>query len=183
MPFPTQPAFVHHGTWDHSTRQHPAMKWMESCTLDFDTHTFPTKWMHPDCETVLADGSRHRGREIANEAIKQVYGPLAAHLHEPFYLVVTEAGDGASWDMIGLAMVYANLSEDGSGSGGEAKVKDLSGKEWDFKMPGAFKFHYVKDKEGPDGIYLRRSELCSDSGVPMKLMLKRGLIGAKDLGL
>src|SRR5690242_12634653 len=28
MAFPTQPAFVHYGTWDDESRKHPAMKWM-----------------------------------------------------------------------------------------------------------------------------------------------------------
>jgi len=34
MSFPTQEAFVHTGTWDSTTRKHPAMKWMETYTND-----------------------------------------------------------------------------------------------------------------------------------------------------
>lgn len=32
MSFPTTPTFVHTGPWNHQTRAHPAMKWMEDYT-------------------------------------------------------------------------------------------------------------------------------------------------------
>lgn len=31
---PTKEAFIHTGSWDDETRQHPAMKWMEQYTRD-----------------------------------------------------------------------------------------------------------------------------------------------------
>jgi hypothetical protein len=36
MSVPTTPAFVHAGTWDDETRKHPAMKWMEEYTINFN---------------------------------------------------------------------------------------------------------------------------------------------------
>jgi hypothetical protein len=29
MSYPTQPAFIHTGTWDDETRKHECMKWMQ----------------------------------------------------------------------------------------------------------------------------------------------------------
>jgi len=178
---PTQPAFVHHGTWDNTTRKHPAMKWMEQYTLDFDTNDFSPKWYSKDWSLHKADGVIISGRENGIAALRELYGPLTSHLHEPYYLVCTEVADG--WDMIGFANVYGNLN--GSPAPGEKKVKDLQGKEWDLRVPSGFHFHYIKDSkaENGGGIVLKKTEITSDSGVPMGIMLKRGLIQAKDLGL
>jgi hypothetical protein len=177
----TKPAFIHHGTWDETTRKHPAMKWMEQETLDFDTHNFSPKWFSKDFTFHKADGTIFSGREKALEAMRELYGPLTAHFHEPYFLVCTEADDG--WDMIGQAKMFANLA--GNPAPGEKKVKDLQGREWDMGIPGGFHFHYLKDPsaENGGGMVINKAEFMSDSGVPMGIMLKRGLIQAKDLGL
>lgn len=178
---PTTPAFVHHSTWDDTTRKHPAMKWMEDYTLDFDTHSFSPKWYSKDWTLHKADGGVVSGREAGIAALKEIYGPLTAHFHEPYFLICTEIADG--WDMIGQAKLFGNLN--GSPAAGEAKVKDRQGREWDMCVPGGFHFHYVKDPgaENGGGILLKKTEIMSDSGVPMGIMLKRGLIKAQDLGL
>jgi hypothetical protein len=177
----TEPAFVHHGTWDDTTRKHPAMKWMEDYALDFDTHSFSPKWYSKDWTLQKSDGSIVSGREEGIAALRELYGPLTSHLHEPYFLVCTEVAEG--WDMIGLAKLFGNLS--GSPAAGETKTKDLQGRKWDMGIPAAFHLHYVKDlgAENGGGILLKRTEIMSDSGVPLGIMLKRGLIKATDLGL
>lgn len=178
---PTKPAFVHHSTWDDTTRKHPAMKWMEDYALDFDTHSFSPKWYSKDWTLHMADGRMVSGRDEAIAAIRELYGPLTSHFHEPYFLVCHDVADG--WDMIGQAKLYGNLN--GKPAAGEEKVKDRQGREWDMALPAAFHFHYVKDPgaENGGGISLKKTEIMSDSGVAMGIMLKRGLIKAQDLGL
>jgi len=178
---PTRPAFVHYGTWDDTTRKHPALKWTEQYVLDFDTQSFSPKWYSKDWTLHKADGIKVSGRENSIAAAREIYGPLTSHFHEPYFAVITETADG--WDMIGLAKVFGNLN--GSPAAGEKKVKDLQGREWDMGVPGAFHLHYVKDPQAENGggIVITKTEIMSDSGVGMGIMLKRGLIQAKDLGL
>ena len=57
MSFPTQPAFVHNGSWDDTTRTHPAMEWMERYTKQaidgrqMDDPSARAKWMTDDRES------------------------------------------------------------------------------------------------------------------------------------
>ena len=61
------------------------------------------------------------------------------------------------------------------------KVKDkLHGLEWDTALPAAFKFRYVRDSRGPDGILMSRTELMTDSGVALKKLLERGVLKAEN---
>ena len=85
--------------------------------------------------------------------------------------------------MLGQATLFANLP--GAPAAGETKVKDASGKEWDMGVPSGFHFFYKKDDKADNGLgmFIKRTEVMSDSGVPMGIMLKRGLIKASDLGL
>jgi len=53
------------------------------------------------------------------------------------------------YELLGQALFYANLP--GQPAAGEAKVKDLSGREWDFKIPAGFRFQFVKDSNAPNG--------------------------------
>lgn len=178
---PETPAFVYHNTWDATTRKHPAMKWMEEYTRDFDSQNFSPKWYSKDWTLHQADGTVVSGRDEGIAALRELYRPLTAHFHEPYFLVCTDVADG--WDMIRQATLFGNLG--GTPAAGEKKVKDRQGREWDMGLPAAFHFHYVKDSgaENGGGIVLKRTEIMSDSGVPMGIMLKRGLINTKDLGL
>lgn len=36
MSYPTTQVFIHKGSWDDETRQHPVMHWMEQYTKEFD---------------------------------------------------------------------------------------------------------------------------------------------------
>jgi hypothetical protein len=178
---PTTPAFVHRGTWDETTRKHPAMKWMEAFNKDFDTHGPSPKWYTADASFQKADGTEFHGREQVMVANKELYGSLTSYFHEPYFVTCNETEDG--YEMLGQAKLFANLP--GKPSAGERKVKDKSGKEWDMSIPGAFHFWYVNDEKAENGlgIAIKRTEIMSDGSVPMGIMLKRGLISAQDLGL
>ena len=45
----TKPAFIHYGTWDDETRQHPAMKWMEDYTKNTNNRA---DWGQEECDWV-----------------------------------------------------------------------------------------------------------------------------------
>ena len=82
--------------------------------------------------------------------------------------------------MLGQATAYAVLP--GKPAADEVKVKDnIHGLEWDIALPAAFKFRYVRDSRGPDGILMSRTELMSDSGVALKKLLKRGVLKVENL--
>ena len=77
--------------------------------------------------------------------------------------------------MIGQAWLHANLP--GEPKTGERRVKDLSGKEWDVKIPGGFHFVYVKQEGAPhDGIVLARTEIMSDSMPAVQILMARGVM-------
>ena len=174
---PTVPAFVYTGTWSETTRKHPAMKWMEKVTNDFDANGPSAKWYTSDASVQKGDGSEYHGQEQTVAAIKEVYGPFTAYHHEPYFVMCSATDDG--YEMLGQAKLFANLP--GAPGAGESKVKDKSGKEWDLAVPAAFHFWYVHDEKA--GMAIKRTEIMSDGSVPMVIMLKRGLISAKDLGL
>jgi hypothetical protein len=176
MSFPTKPAFVHYGDWSESTAKHPAVKWMEVHTYEFDTRTWESKRYTSDFTYVAPDGQVHEGRDKALEAIKTTYAPLTAQCHRPYFMVCTETEEG--YDMIGQATLYANLS--GEPAAGESKVTDKDGKKWDLAIPGAFHFWCVKTE---DGFLLKRTEMHADTGPLVMGLLKRGVISPKHLGL
>lgn len=82
--------------------------------------------------------------------------------------------------MTGNAWAYVNLP--GQSSAGN-KIKDLEGQEWDMRVPGGFHFVYAKDDSKAGGIGLKSTKITSDSGPVVVELLKRGVIGPKDLGL
>lgn len=176
MSFPTKPAFVHHGSWDQTTAQHPAMKWMEEYNHDFDTQSWDSKWYSEDWTYVASDGNIYQGKEKALEAVKSFYSPLTTYFHEPFLVMCSETPDG--YEMIGQAKLYANLP--GEPHVEEKKVKDGSGRDWDLAVPGAFYFQYAKHG---GGFVLKKTEMMGDSGVIAIKLVKRGVIGQKELGL
>lgn len=177
MSFPTQPAFVHTGTWDDETRKHPAMKWMEDYTLNFNKRggwdQKRNDWHSEDFTLVKPDGSVHTGHENAFEQSKSMYGLFTSEFHEPYFLVCWETGTG--WEMLGQAYFYANCV--GESAVGEKKVKDLQGREWDVKIPSAFLFKYLKkDGAAHGGIELGRCEIMSDSLPAVQILMQRGVI-------
>ncbi|ETI29505.1 hypothetical protein G647_01958 [Cladophialophora carrionii CBS 160.54] len=177
MSVPTQPAFIHVGTWDDETRKHPAMKWMEDYTRNFNKRADWGKdecdWFSADFTLVKPDGSSHTGNAQAFKESKSMYQFFTSESHEPYLLVTWETKDG--WNMIGQAHLFANLP--GQATPQEKKVKDLQGREWDVKIPGAFVFHYVRQSGAAhDGIVLKRTEIMSDSLPAVQMLMARGVI-------
>ncbi|KAF2472086.1 uncharacterized protein BDR25DRAFT_313281 [Lindgomyces ingoldianus] len=181
MTFPTQPVFVYEGTWSAEMRAHPAMDWMYNFTSNiFDNRAWdiPTEqYLTEDFVLKKSDGTEVHGREAAWAADKALYAPFTAHKHEPRGLMCAENAEG--WEMVGRANLYVNLP--GAPSEGEKKVKDLDGKEWDAVCAGMFRFLYVKDESGFQGIKLKRTEVCSDPLPALGLMLKRGVVTPEQL--
>lgn len=177
MSFPTQPAFIHSGTWDDVTRRHPAMKWMEDYTLNFNKRgrweDKRNEWHTEDFSLVKPDGSEFKGHEVAWEQSKSMYNFFTKEFHEPYFLVCWEIDDG--WEMLGQAYFYANCI--GESVAGEKKVADLQGREWDVKIPSAFRFIYVKrDGAAHGGIELKRCEIMGDSMPGVHILMQRGVI-------
>ena len=164
-------------------RKHPAMRWMEQYTYAFDKHEhdqeFFDKWYSDDFVLIMADGTEYKGKKDALVKLKEVYGALIAHYHDPYYSSTVEGKNG-TWEMIGQAKLYAKLP--GNPAEGEKPVKDPKGRSWDIALPAAFKFVYAKG-DGPEGLLMTRTELMSDSTPIVMTLLKRGVMSPADLGL
>ncbi len=176
MSSPTQPAFVMRDDWNDESRNHPAMKWMEDYTRMFDQRGYNqekwTDWFTEDMVLTKADGSVHKG-EAAWEASKEVYSAFTEYMHLPYFCVTIDTDDG--WEMVGQAHIYGNLPGQ-RGEGEPPKVKDSrDGKEWEVRIPGAFRFHYVKGK-GKHGMALSATDLHGDSMPVGMTLIKRGVI-------
>ncbi|GAB7333509.1 hypothetical protein MBLNU13_g05094t3 [Cladosporium sp. NU13] len=182
MSFPTQQAFIHSGDWDEETRKHPAMKWMERYTREqIDVRTWangadPNEWHTSDFALQKSDGTRREGADKANDALGEIYGPFTGgQKHEPTFLVCWEEGDG--WSMIGHAKTYVGFQ------GVEGTITDNEGKNWSAVMEAAFRFWYVKDESGPDGIKIKETRIYADPMPALGFMLQNKMVSPKDLGL
>lgn len=176
MSFPTQPAFIHVGTWDDKTRKHPAMKWMEDYTLNFNARgnwdQKSSDWHTSDFTLVKPDGSVYKDADEAFHQAKDMYATFTKEFHEPYFLVAWETSDG--YEMLGQAHLFANCA--GQPGQEEKKVRDGQGREWDVKIPGGFHFEYVKKQGAAHGDYeLRRTEILSDSLPALQILMKRGV--------
>ncbi|KAK5170611.1 uncharacterized protein LTR77_005200 [Saxophila tyrrhenica] len=177
MAYPTVQAFVHYGSWDDETRSHPAMKWMEDYTKSvvdskaWQTDTSPLEHHTPDFHLQRSNGTITQGAEAAWSALAEIYGPFAAHKHDPEFLLTFDVEDG--WRMIGVANVFFKFA----GSDGGA-ITDPQGEKWDGVSPAAFSFRYVKEGEG---IKLKETKIFSDPSPALKLMLQDGALDGEHL--
>lgn len=82
MSYPTQPVFIHQGTWDNETRAHPAMAFMEKYTVHIiDTRSWDTpvtEWHASDFVFQKSTGQVVEGGDAAWKAVQEVYGPFSA---------------------------------------------------------------------------------------------------------
>jgi len=175
--FQTQPAFIHTGPWNDGSRKHPAMKWMEEFTIAFNARSGwdqkTSDWNTPDFSLVKPDGTEVKGAEEAWAEAKALYTPFTSEYHEPFFLVTWETDDG--YEMLGQAYLYANCV--GQKAEGDPKVKDGQGREWEVKIPGGFRFQYVKKNGAAHGDFeMRRCEIMSDSMPAAQILMKRGVL-------
>ncbi|KAK0342825.1 hypothetical protein LTR91_023173 [Friedmanniomyces endolithicus] len=177
MSYPTQEAFVHAGTWDATTRKHPAMKWME----DYTNNIIDGRKFHETASSVgwtteftlkKSTGEVVEGADKAWAALQEIYAPFSEHVHDPTFCVCWETEKG--WDMLGVASMWYNLQ-----APGEGKMKGFGGKEWDGVLSSAFKFAYIKG--GKDGVELASTEIFSDPSAAMVQMLKRGMLKPEQL--
>lgn len=183
MSVKTIPTFIHNNDWDDTSRQHPAMAFMERYTNKFDEGLAAMEaeldvWHDDNFTYVASNGQTVQGIKPAFEALKQTYGPLEKYHHEPYYLncYAAPGGKEGDYEMIGLAKVYVDIPGEKGGEG----PKDLTGKQWEASLPGGFKFYY---RRVGDGFKLAKTEIFSDSGPVVSLLLKKGVVTAKDLGL
>ncbi|KAK1029437.1 hypothetical protein LTR33_017233, partial [Friedmanniomyces endolithicus] len=129
MSYPTQEAFIHTGTWDSTTRKHPAMKWMEDYTNNiidgrkFHETASSVGWT-PEFTLKKSTGEVVEGTDKAWAALQEIYAPFSEHVHDPTFCVCWETEKG--WDMLGVASMWYNLQ-----APGEGKMKGFGGKEWD----------------------------------------------------
>lgn len=157
------------------------MKFMEDYTRNcIDNRSFDkphSDWHSDDYSLLKSDGTEIKGGKDAWAGVGATYAPFTGHHHQPFFLSCIETEYG--YEMIGQAWVFVHFP--GAASAGEQKHKDSEGKEWDMKVPGGFRFEYVKDSA--KGFKLQRTDIMSDSGPAVLRMLRRGLIKPADLGL
>lgn len=92
MSFPTQQVYIHTGSWDDETRQHPAMKWFETYTKEvIDGRQFdkdPLADHISDFVMVKSTGQQVKGAEAALKSLgTEIYAPFSSHLHDPEFLI------------------------------------------------------------------------------------------------
>lgn len=177
MSVPTQPAFIHVGTWDDETRSHPALKWMEQYTNAFNAREQwdqkSSDWHASKYTLVKPDGSTYTDAEEAFTEVKGLYAPFTKEYHDPTFMVTWETSNG--WEMFGQANLFANCP--GDPSEGDQKIEDPQGREWDVKIPGAFHFEYEKNEGAAHGgIEMSRAEIMIDPTPAVQILKRRGLL-------
>jgi hypothetical protein len=81
------------------------------------------------------------------------------------------------WAAFGHAKTYIGFE------GVDGKISDKEGKKWSTIVEAAFRFWYVKDESGPQGIKLKETMIYADPMPAVGFMLQNGIVTAKDLGL
>ncbi|KAK5105577.1 hypothetical protein LTS08_001854 [Lithohypha guttulata] len=176
----TKPCLVHYGDWDEVTDSHPAMKYMRTYTEMYDKRDLDNlyeNYIASDFTYSKSTGQIFPSGKESWDAVTGDYRLFTVYRHEPYMLTCWETDDGSGWEMLGNAWLFANLPGDGSA----AKVyKDLTGKEWEIRIPAGFFFKYRK--EGGE-IKVASIAITSDSGPVVVELLKRGVMKPSDLGL
>jgi hypothetical protein len=183
MSYPTQPVFIHKGSWNANTRLHPVMEWMEQYTYEFDrTRAFatgsPSEWLTPDFSVQHSDGTRFTGMEAAVKSLTSKYAPFSGgHKHDPTELLTWEEGE--QWCMFGHAKCFIGFD----GASVAADVTDLQGRSWNVVVEATYRFVYVRDESGHGGIKMKETRIYADPMPAVEFMLKHNIASAKDLGL
>lgn len=178
MSYPTQPVWIHNGSFDDESRKLPVMKWMEHYTkeiIDKRAWDTPVSSYHTHAFSLQkSTGEVIHGAENAWKSLTQdVYAPFSSQCHDPTFAMVWEKENG--WGMFGIANLYYNLVVPGDGE----KVKAV-GSEWDGVVPAAFRFSYTHNGSGED-IKLEKTEIFNDPSAAIVMMMKRGMLKPDDL--
>lgn len=179
MSYPTIPAYQTHAKGAGPlSREHPVLDFLIDHQKAFDKGNMKnepyTVFHADDFVFTKSDGTVLPPGEASWKGWLEGYAPFIEHFHEARYACIYEL-DGV-WEMVGFANVYANLAVPG-----EKTKTDLSGRQWDVIVPGAFLFTCVKDPTGPKGFKVKTMTLFGD-GVPVVgEMIKRGMVKPEDL--
>jgi hypothetical protein len=160
--------------WQKKNLEHPAFAWQWEFAKAFDSGNLLNEgydaWVTDDFSFTTPYGVTTTGREAAWAEVKHTYQFFTAHYHEPEEYIIWETDQG--WKLSGRAGVYVNFPVPLEGA---AKVKDLKGNDWDFKMHAMFSFEWVKDPSGPNGIRLKKEIVVADGFPMMNQLVKRGM--------
>lgn len=175
----TIPAYVVHidGS-DKRYREHPVLDFLFDHQEAFDHGNMKaepyTQYHTSDFVFTKSDGTVLPPGEASWKGWLGGYAPFTEHLHEARYCCVYERNGG--WEMMGIAHVYGNLVVPG-----DKTRKDLSGRQWDIEVPGAFLFACVPDPSGPKGFKVKSMTLFGDGTPVVGEMIKRGMVKPEDL--
>ena len=175
MSFKTVPAYVQYpGGWPEETREHPVIDFFFEFekALDFGdlkTKDYPADFLTADF-VQQSNGTAYPPGKTSWDRYMAEIAAFTAHYHEPQYYVIHETATG--WELTGIAILYVNLPVPGDG-----KVKDLLGREWDFKMQGvAFHFDLVKDPSGVKGVKIGKQEVVANMMALAAELVKKGMM-------
>jgi len=178
MSTPTVPAYVVHISGPEKHREHPVLDFLVDHQEAFDhgnMKTQPyTQYHTNDFICTKPDGTVLPPGEASWKGWLESYAPFTEHLHEARYCCAYERNGG--WEMVGFAQIYANLLVPG-----EKTKTDLSGRQWDVVVPGAFLFTCVADPSGPKGFKVSSVTLFGDGTPVVGEMMKRGMVKPEDL--
>lgn len=160
--------------WPKELLEHPVMDWMRDFEQAFDfgdikTNTLPNS-VTDDFVFVGSDGKPGAPGAQSWAMIRELYAPFSAHYHEPRLHIIWETETG--YMLMGSAWLFANFPVPREGAG---TVRDLEGREWDWKGLGGFTFEYVKDPSGPKGMKMKMQTLTADSLGMVVEVTKRGM--------
>jgi hypothetical protein len=177
MGLPTTPVYLvqNAGGWPDEHNKHPVVEWIHDYEQAFDFGNMKKEghapWNTDDFTFSYGGAPSAPAGPAAFAAAVEKYAPFRAHYHEPHYYLIWENDTG--YELTGVAYLYGNLQNPHNDS---EKVKDLEGREWDFKGLGSFYFVFVKDSNGPKGLKLKSEVLITDSFPLAKEMVKRGMV-------
>jgi hypothetical protein len=177
MSFTNKPVYVVDDAqgWQEKFNEHPAVEWQWEFEKALDFGNLLKEgyqaWLTDDFSYTNPAGISTTGVEASWQQVREMYQFYASFYHEPTEYIVWEIETG--WRLAGGAFVYVNFPVPLEGA---TKVKDLTGREWDYKMTGMFTFEWVKDPSGPKGIRLKKQSVCGDSLAMMNELVKRGMI-------
>ncbi|KAK1750881.1 hypothetical protein QBC47DRAFT_392813, partial [Echria macrotheca] len=179
MSYPTTPAYVVDAQgWDENLLKHPMARFMLAHEAVFDAKDIPAcaPYYHPSLVYTKSTGQSFTGQAAINQ-MHADYALFAAFTHEPVHGVFVDTPNGGH-TLFGHARIFVDLPGASDATRTEA---DLSGRKWECRSEGAFRFEVVKDEDGPLGYRMKSMSLFADPSGILKVAVKRGLIPVEAL--